>query len=81
MNTVQYRIFAWIYSLAETVLAGAATAFLTSVGDAYQGQPFEIRRYLMNAGIAAIVAGSMYLKRSPLPELLQIKKEVPDGTQ
>lgn len=81
MTPTQFKIFAWFYTLADTMIAGAATAFVIEVNKVAQGGVFSLRSAWNNALIAGVVAGVLYLKQSPLPLLIANRQGNPPTPQ
>lgn len=79
MTTWQFKIFAWLYTALDTGIAGGATAFLLAVNGSHSGQqPIDLKLALQNAAIAAVINLVMYLRQSPLPQLIQQKRDLND---
>jgi predicted lipid-binding transport protein (Tim44 family) len=65
----------WLYGLVAGVIGGVATAILANpVGQIFGALQFTLRQLGAVAVGAAIVSAAAYLKKSPLPEVIEEEK-------
>jgi hypothetical protein len=81
MTPTQFKIFAWFYTLVDSMIGGAATALAIAFTSLPAGAVMDKQTLARTALVAAATHAVYYLRQSPLPQLIANRQGNPPTAQ